>query len=106
MDGRQGDYWPARAPEARRPAPIVSQRGVVSRSRAPIPLQVKPQKTDKTRLRREHTLWWVSGIVLGAAILTQFRDYVRAHFWDEEKNVGGWSIGDVYCLIRRNPRWA
>jgi SAM-dependent methyltransferase len=37
---------------------------------------------------------------------TQFQDYVRAHFWDEEKNVGGWSIGDVYCLVRRNPRWA
>ena len=50
----------------------MSQRGAVSRSRAPIPQQVKPQKTDKTRLRREHTLWWVSGIVLGAAILTLF----------------------------------
>jgi SAM-dependent methyltransferase len=37
---------------------------------------------------------------------SQFQDYVRAHFWDEEKNVGGWLIGDVYCLIRRNPRWA
>jgi SAM-dependent methyltransferase len=36
----------------------------------------------------------------------QFRDYVRDHFWDEEKQVGGWSIGDVYCLIRRNPGWA
>ena len=36
----------------------------------------------------------------------QFREYVRAHFWDEEKQAGGWSIGDVYCLIRRNPRWA
>jgi SAM-dependent methyltransferase len=35
----------------------------------------------------------------------QFQDYVRTHFWDEEKNVGGWSIDDVYCLIRRNPRW-
>jgi hypothetical protein len=35
----------------------------------------------------------------------QFQDYVRAHFWDEEKQVGGWLIGDVYCLVRRNPRW-
>jgi hypothetical protein len=34
----------------------------------------------------------------------QFQDYVRAHFWDAEKNVGGWFLGDVYCLIRRNPR--
>ena len=36
---------------------------------------------------------------------SQFQDYVRAHFWDEEKQVGGWSVGDVYCFIRRNPRW-
>lgn len=35
----------------------------------------------------------------------QFQDYVRTHFWDEEKNTGGWSIDDVYCLIRRNRRW-
>ena len=35
----------------------------------------------------------------------QFRDYVRAHFWDEAKQVGGWSIGDVHCLVRRTPRW-
>jgi hypothetical protein len=32
----------------------------------------------------------------------QFQDYVRAHFWDEEKKAGGWSCGDMYCLIRRN----
>lgn len=37
---------------------------------------------------------------------TEFQDYVRAHFWDETKGIGGWSIGDVYCLVRRNPRWA
>jgi SAM-dependent methyltransferase len=37
---------------------------------------------------------------------SQLQDYVRSHFWDEEKKVGGWWIGDVYCLIRRNPRWA
>jgi hypothetical protein len=37
---------------------------------------------------------------------SQFQDYVRSHFWDEEKRVGGWWIGDVYCLVRRNPRWA
>ena len=36
---------------------------------------------------------------------TQFQDYVRAHFWDEEKKVGGWLIGNVYCQVRRNPRW-
>lgn len=36
----------------------------------------------------------------------QFQEYVRDHFWDEEKHLGGWSIGDVYCLVRRNPRWA
>jgi hypothetical protein len=36
---------------------------------------------------------------------TQFQDYVRTHFWHEEKKVGGWSVGDVYCLVRRNPRW-
>jgi hypothetical protein len=36
----------------------------------------------------------------------QFQEYVRTHFWDEERKVGGWSIGDVYCLVRRNPRWA
>jgi hypothetical protein len=37
---------------------------------------------------------------------TQFQDYVRTHFWDEDKKVGGWSIGDVYCLVRRNRYWA
>jgi len=37
---------------------------------------------------------------------SEFQDYVRAHFWDEEKKVGGWSVGDVYCQVRRNPRWA
>jgi SAM-dependent methyltransferase len=35
----------------------------------------------------------------------QLQDYVRAHLWDEKKKAGGWSIGDVYCLVRRNPRW-
>lgn len=35
----------------------------------------------------------------------QFQDYVRAYFWDEEKNAGSWSIGEVYCQIRRNPRY-
>ncbi len=35
----------------------------------------------------------------------QFQDYVRTHLWDEEKKLGGWFIGDVYCLIRRNPHW-
>jgi hypothetical protein len=34
----------------------------------------------------------------------EFQEYVRAHFWNEEKKAGGWSIGDVYCFIRRNPR--
>jgi len=35
----------------------------------------------------------------------QFQEYVRAHFWNEERKVGGWFLGDVYCTIRRNPRW-
>jgi SAM-dependent methyltransferase len=35
----------------------------------------------------------------------QFQDYVRTHFWDKKKNAGGWSVDDVCCLIRRNPRW-
>jgi SAM-dependent methyltransferase len=35
----------------------------------------------------------------------QFQQYVRAHFWDEAKQAGGWSVGDVYCFVRRNPRW-
>jgi hypothetical protein len=30
---------------------------------------------------------------------SQFQEYVRAHFWDEEKQAGGWFIGDVYCLV-------
>jgi SAM-dependent methyltransferase len=37
---------------------------------------------------------------------SQFQEYVRSHFWDEQKKVGGWWIGDVYCLVRPNPRWA
>lgn len=37
---------------------------------------------------------------------TQFQEYVRAHFWDEAQQLGGWSIGDVYCLVRRNLQWA
>jgi SAM-dependent methyltransferase len=36
----------------------------------------------------------------------QFQDYVRTRFWDEKKGVGGWWIGDVYCLVRRNLQWA
>ena len=35
----------------------------------------------------------------------QFQEYVQTHFWNEARNVGGWFLGDVYCLIRRNPRW-
>jgi hypothetical protein len=35
----------------------------------------------------------------------QFQEYVRAHFWDEHEQAGGWFNGDVYCLVRRNPRW-
>jgi SAM-dependent methyltransferase len=37
---------------------------------------------------------------------TQFQDYVRAHFWDEEKKVGGWCAGELYCFVRRNPHRA
>lgn len=36
---------------------------------------------------------------------TQFQEYVRAHFWDDANKVGGWPLGEVYCLVRRNPRW-
>jgi hypothetical protein len=36
----------------------------------------------------------------------QFREYVRDHFWDEARQAGGWVVDDVYCLVRRNPRWA
>jgi hypothetical protein len=32
----------------------------------------------------------------------QFQEYVRAHFWDEEKKIGGWPIGDMHCQVRRN----
>jgi Methyltransferase domain len=35
----------------------------------------------------------------------QFQEYVRTHLWSEASKSGGWSLGDVYCLIRRNPRW-
>jgi SAM-dependent methyltransferase len=33
----------------------------------------------------------------------QFQDYVRTHLWNESKQVGGFDLGDVYCLIRPNP---
>jgi hypothetical protein len=33
----------------------------------------------------------------------QFQEYVQHHFWDGARRTGGWSIGDVYCLIRPNP---
>jgi hypothetical protein len=36
---------------------------------------------------------------------SQFPDYVRGHFGDEGSKAGGRWVGDVYCLIRRNPRW-
>jgi len=35
----------------------------------------------------------------------QFQEYVRTHLWDEASKSGGWSLGDIYCLIRRNSRW-
>ncbi len=35
----------------------------------------------------------------------EFQDYVRSHFWDETSKSGGWPLGDVYCVIRRNHRW-
>jgi hypothetical protein len=37
---------------------------------------------------------------------SEFQEYVRARFWDEQEGAGGWSIEDVYCLVRPNPRWA
>lgn len=30
----------------------------------------------------------------------QFQEYVRTHLWDERKQVGGYAIGDVCCIIR------
>lgn len=35
----------------------------------------------------------------------RFEEYVRTHFWDGQKKVGGWQVGDAYCVVRRNPRW-
>ena len=32
-----------------------------------------------------------------------FRAYVREHFWDEGKGVGGWRYNLTLCLVRRNP---
>jgi hypothetical protein len=32
-----------------------------------------------------------------------FREYVRAHFWDERRGAGGWDYDVVFCLVRRNP---
>ena len=36
---------------------------------------------------------------------SEFKDYVRTHFWNNERQTGGWAAGDVYCFIRRNPQW-
>jgi hypothetical protein len=33
----------------------------------------------------------------------EFRDYVRAHFWDERAGKGGWGYDVVCCSVRRNP---
>jgi trans-aconitate methyltransferase len=33
----------------------------------------------------------------------EFVSYVRERLWDEAQQRGGWTIGDVYCLVRRNP---
>jgi hypothetical protein len=32
----------------------------------------------------------------------EFQEYVRAHFWDERKNTGGWPHEEVFCFVRRN----
>lgn len=30
----------------------------------------------------------------------KFQNYVRTHFWDDHKQVGGYDLGDVFCTIR------
>jgi SAM-dependent methyltransferase len=35
----------------------------------------------------------------------EFASYVRAHFWDEQRGQGGWSIPQVFALVRRNLAW-
>jgi SAM-dependent methyltransferase len=35
----------------------------------------------------------------------EFASYVRAHFWDEQRGEGGWSIPQVFALVRPNPAW-
>jgi hypothetical protein len=32
----------------------------------------------------------------------EFQDYVRARFWDERSNTGGWPHEEVFCFVRRN----
>lgn len=32
----------------------------------------------------------------------EFQEYVRAHFWDERRNAGGWHYKTVLCFVRRN----
>jgi hypothetical protein len=31
-----------------------------------------------------------------------FQEYVRAHFWDERSNTGGWSHDELLCFVRPN----
>jgi hypothetical protein len=33
---------------------------------------------------------------------SEFRDYVRSHFWNEEQCKGGWNVFLDYCVVRRN----
>ncbi|MDN5870041.1 MAG: class I SAM-dependent methyltransferase [Nitrococcus sp.] len=32
----------------------------------------------------------------------EFQEYVRAHFWDQGRNTGGWHYKTVLCFVRRN----
>ena len=36
----------------------------------------------------------------------EFQAYVREHFWDERKGIGGWDCEEVFCYVRRNAVYA
>jgi hypothetical protein len=35
----------------------------------------------------------------------EFTDYVTDHFWDETRSEGGWSLDQVFALVRRSTTW-
>ena len=36
----------------------------------------------------------------------EFQAYVREHFWDEKKGIGGWDCEEMFCCVRRNAMYA